>query len=251
MTNYEVMDNAETLQFEGNKVGILISHGFTGTSQSMKPLAEAYAKEGYTVICPRLAGHGTSPEDMENSIEQDWIQSIEEGYHWLKDRCEIIFAVGLSMGGTLALYLAETFEDIKGVIPINAAIEIPEMERLPSETEDRYIDAIGSDIKKEGVEELAYQKTPVQAISALSRLMENVKRRLNGVHCPILLFVSDEDHVVPPSNAELIFEKVFSEHKEIVHLENSYHVATLDHDQDLIIERSLEFFQMYAQAKNS
>ena len=66
-----------------------------------------------------------------------------------------------------------------------------------------------------------------------------------------MLFVSDEDHVVPPSNAELIFEKVFSEHKEIVHLENSYHVATLDHDQDLIIERSLEFFQMYAQAKNS
>lgn len=79
--------------------------------------------------------------------------------------------------------------------------------------------------------------------------MDDVKKRLDTIRCPILIFVSDEDHVVPPNNSEVIFDSVFSEHKELVHMENSYHVATLDHDQDLIIERSLEFFQMYTNTK--
>lgn len=243
-----ILKGAEPIRFEGNEVGILISHGFTGTTQSMKPLAEAYARAGYTVYGPRLKGHGTTPEDMNETTYEDWIDSVDEAYQWLKDRCDIIFAVGLSMGGTLVLHMAEKYPEIKGVIPINAAIEIPAMENTES-TESRFIDAIGSDIKKEGVVELAYDRTPVRSIQELLQLMENVKTRLSGVHCPILIFVSDEDHVVPPHNSEVIFDSVFSEHKEIVRLENSYHVATLDQDLDLIIERSLEFFQMYAKAK--
>ncbi|MGP4074968.1 alpha/beta hydrolase [Halobacillus sp. K22] len=240
-----ILKGAEEIRFEGNEVGILISHGFTGTTQSMRPLAEAYAREGYTVFGPRLKGHGTTPEDMETTTYEDWIESVEDGYHWLKERCDMIFVVGLSMGGTLALHIAEKFPDIKGVIPINAAIKIPAMEGTVA-MEERFIDAIGSDIKNPEVEELAYERTPVSSVNQLLTLMTRVEEGLSGVHCPILIFVSDEDHVVPPHNSEMIFDSVFSEHKEIVHLENSYHVATLDHDQDLIIERSLEFFEMYA-----
>ncbi|SEH68267.1 carboxylesterase [Halobacillus karajensis] len=79
--------------------------------------------------------------------------------------------------------------------------------------------------------------------------MDKVKQRLDEIHCPILIFVSDEDHVVPPYNSEVIFESVFSEHKELIHLENSYHVATLDQDKEMIMERSLEFFEMYTNTK--
>ncbi|MGI8314193.1 alpha/beta hydrolase [Halobacillus mangrovi] len=246
MTN--VLKGADPIYFKGNEVGILVSHGFTGTTQSMRPLAEAYARAGYTVCAPRLKGHGTTPEDMEKSTKEDWIESIDEGYRWLKDRCEVIFTVGLSMGGTLALYVAQNYPDIEGVIPINAAIDIPAMENTEA-MDGPFTDAIGSDIKMEDVEELAYERTPVRSIDQLLDLMSQVKSQLSSVHCPILVFVSDEDHVVPPHNSEVIFDTVFSEHKEIVHLENSYHVATLDNDQDLIIERSLEFFQMYTKTK--
>ncbi|UOQ43278.1 alpha/beta fold hydrolase [Halobacillus salinarum] len=245
----EVMKDAETLQYEGNEVGILISHGFTGTTQSIKPLADAFSREGYTVISPRLAGHGTSPEDMEETSEKDWILSVENAYHWLQERCEMVFVAGLSMGGTLALYIAETFKEVKGVISINGAIDMPKLEQSAEESTEHFLAAIGSDIHKEGAFELAYQETPVGSVAAFVRLMTNVRKRLNGIHCPILLFVSDEDHVVPPGNSEEIFETVFSEHKELVHLENSYHVATLDHDQDLILERSLEFFETYINTK--
>nr|WP_226577933.1 alpha/beta fold hydrolase [Halobacillus litoralis] len=250
MEKYSVWREAEEIQYEGNEVGILISHGFTGTTQSMRPLAEAYARAGYTVYCPRLKGHGTAPEDMEASTYEDWIESVDEAYHWLKERCTKIFVVGLSMGGTLALYIASQYKDIQGVIPINAAINIPALAEAASSNE-RFLDAIGSDMKDPDQTEAAYDRTPVQSIKQIIPLMEMVSQRLDEIHCPIMIFVSDEDHVVPPNNSEIIFESVFSEHKEIIHLENSYHVATLDYDQDLIIERSLEFFQMYTNTKNS
>ncbi|GEN52560.1 alpha/beta hydrolase [Halobacillus faecis] len=244
----KVMHGAEEMRFEGNEVGILVSHGFTGTTQSMKPLVEAYARSGYTVCCPRLKGHGTTPEDMESTSHLDWVKSIEEGYAWLKERCSKVFVVGLSMGGTLALYMASEHRDIEGVIPINAAIDIPALENSQG-MDERFIDAIGSDIKDPETVELAYDRTPVKSIGELVTLMGKVKDRLDEIHCPIMIFVSDEDHVVPPHNSEVIFESVFSEHKEIIHLENSYHVATLDHDKDMIIERTLEFFQMYTNTK--
>lgn len=244
----KVMLGAEELKYEGNKVGILVSHGFTGTTQSISPLVDSYVKEGYTVYAPRIEGHGTVPEELEHSTYQDWMKSIDKAMEWLKARCEHVFVVGLSMGGTLALEAATNYENVKGIVLINAAIDIPTLKHM-DDHEHRFIDPIGSDVKNDAFE-LTYDRTPVKSIGELCKLMDEVRGKLSSVHCPILLFVSDEDHVVPPHNSETIFEAVFSEQKELVHLENSYHVATLDYDQDLIQERSLEFFQRYTKTKS-
>ncbi|MED2971093.1 alpha/beta fold hydrolase [Fictibacillus sp. B-59209] len=240
---YPVLKDAEAFYYEGSQVGILVSHGFTGSTQSMLPLGKAYAEAGYTVCGPRLKGHGTHYEDMEQSNHQDWIASVEEGYQWLKERCDTIFVTGLSMGGTLTLYLAEKYPEIKGIIPINAAIDIPEMEPLKNAAEPRFLDAIGSDIKKEGILELAYEKTPVQSVKEILKLMEEVKNHLDQVTCPAFIFVSEEDHVVPPLNSQFIYEQISSEDKELYYMSDSYHVATLDHDQEAIIEHTLTFIQ--------
>ncbi|MFG6494759.1 alpha/beta fold hydrolase [Fictibacillus sp. UD] len=240
--NYPVIENAQPFYFEGNNVGILISHGFTGSTQSMRPLGEAYAKEGYTVCGPRLKGHGTHYEDMEKTTYNDWIASVEEGYHWLKKRCDTIFVTGLSMGGTLALYLAETYPDILAIIPINAAIDIPDLEAM-QQSNDRFLDAIGSDLKNPEVTELAYDKTPVQSVGEIVELMKKVKNNLHSITCPALILVSTEDHVVPPNNSKVIYDSIASSEKEILELKNSYHVATLDYDQQLIIDRSLLFIE--------
>ncbi|KOO47482.1 alpha/beta hydrolase [Priestia koreensis] len=243
MKQYDVLEGAEPFIYEGNNVGILVSHGFTGSTQSMKPLGDAYHAAGYTVYGPRLKGHGTHYEDMEQTTYQDWIDSVEEGIAWLKERCETIFVTGLSMGGTLTLYLAEKHPEIKGIIPINAAIDIPAMEGAKDQQEPRFFDAIGSDIKKEGVEELAYDKTPLKSMKEIIKLMALVKDDLSKVTCPALIFMSEEDHVVPPLNSTYILENISSQEKEVISMPNSYHVATLDHDQHLIIEESLKFFQ--------
>lgn len=243
---YPVLEGAQPFYFEGNQVGILVSHGFTGSTQSMRPLGEAYAKEGYTVCGPRLKGHGTHYEDMEQTTYQDWISSVEEGYQWLKERCDTIFVTGLSMGGTLTLYMAEKYPEIKGIIPINAAVDIPTMAEASNLEDVRFLDAIGSDIKKPEIVELAYEKTPVRSIGEIIKLMEIVKGDLTKITCPALIFVSEEDHVVPPNNSQLIYDGISSEQKELITMKESYHVATLDNDQPSIIEKTLEFLKSLA-----
>ncbi|KQB93267.1 Thermostable monoacylglycerol lipase [Geobacillus sp. PA-3] len=245
---YPVLPGAEPFYAENGPVGVLLSHGFTGTPHSMRPLAEAYAQAGYTVCLPRLKGHGTHYEDMERTTFHDWIASVEEGYEWLKQRCQTIFVTGLSMGGTLTLYLAEQHPEICGIVPINAAVDIPAIAAGMTGGGEvpRYLDLIGSDLKNPDVKELSYEKTPTASLLQLAQLMEHVKEELGRITCPALIFVSDEDHVVPPGNADIIFQGVQSSEKEIVRLHNSYHVATLDYDQQTIIERSLQFFAKHA-----
>jgi carboxylesterase len=240
---YPILQGAEPFYFEGSRVGILVSHGFTGSTQSMRPLGEAYAAEGFTVCGPRLKGHGTHYEGMEQTTYRDWIASIEEGYRWLKERCDTIFVTGLSMGGTLTLYIAEKYPDIRGIILINAAVDIPAMEPVLQLEGTRFLDAIGSDIKKPGIKELAYEKTPVRSVKEILSFMAEVKGDLSKVSCPALIFVSDEDHVVPPDNSQMIYDGISSETKEIHNLKESYHVATLDNDQQIIIERTVDFIK--------
>ena len=125
LANHPVLKEAEPYYKEGGKEGVLISHGFTGSTQSMRPLADAMAEAGFTVCLPRLKGHGTHYEDMERTSRHDWIGSVEEGYSWLSERCDTIYMAGLSMGGTLTLYMAERHPDIKAIALINAAIDMP------------------------------------------------------------------------------------------------------------------------------
>lgn len=240
---YPVLKGAEPFKFEGNDTGVLVLHGFTGTTHSMRYLGERLAEAGFTVCGPRLKGHGTHYEDMEQSTYQEWIESVEEGYQWLKERTKQIFVTGLSMGGTLTLYTAIKHPEVKGIMPINAAIDMPEMAQLRGMSEPRFLDAIGSDIKAEGVVELAYDKVPVKAVQGILALMDETREQLTSISCPALIFRSIEDHVVPPSNSDLIYETIPSSDKRIIDLHDSYHVATLDNDKEKIADGCIAFIK--------
>jgi len=250
MSNLQVLPGAEPLYSVGSRTGVLVSHGFTGTPQSMRFLAEGIAHAGYTVAMPRLKGHGTTPADMAAATAADWTADIVAAMRWLEERCDTLFMTGLSMGGTLTLWAAGQFPDrFAGIVPINAAVSIdsPDMAALafapdaPAE-----LPGIGSDIKAEGVKELAYPVTPVPAIKHLIALGAVTQFMLPRIKCPALVIHSREDHVVPPRNGELIMGAISSAEKELLWLENSYHVATLDNDKELILERTLAFIKKHS-----
>ncbi|RCK73277.1 MAG: putative esterase/lipase [Anaerolineae bacterium] len=96
MNAHSILPGAEPFFFEGNEVGVLVSHGFTGTTQSVRFLGEVLAqKGGFTVIGPRLKGHGTTPQDMAESTAADWIASVEDAMQTLQKRCKKLFITGL------------------------------------------------------------------------------------------------------------------------------------------------------------
>jgi carboxylesterase len=241
----ELMKGGEPFSFSADsKVGVVVIQGFTGTTSSVYYLGKCLADKGYNVEGPRLTGHGTKWQDLNNVRYTDWINDVEKAFDKIKKRAENIYVAGLSMGGTLALYLAEHHQDIKGVILINHAILLHDP-RLPFLGVLKYFikstPAIGSDIKDPSQKEIAYERTPTAGAHEMVKLLSVVRIDLSKVTAPTLIFKSKEDHVVPLDNAEYTLERISSKNKKIIWLENSYHVATMDFDKDLICEKSAEF----------
>jgi carboxylesterase len=240
---YPVISGAEKFYFKGSEVGILVSHGFMGTPQSVRYIGERLAQYGYSVLAPRLKGHGTHYFDIETCTHEEWFQSLEQSYLELKQQCTNVFVVGQSMGGTLALWLARKYKDVNGVILINPALSLPALEYLKGETSPRFINEEKPDIKAKDVYEITYPKAPLKAIHELQTLMERTPAILSEIQSPVLGFVSAVDHVVPPKSTDFIIDHIGSDIKEKVVLQNSYHVASMDHDKDQIVKISHRFVQ--------
>ncbi|WP_338778488.1 alpha/beta fold hydrolase [Metabacillus sp. FJAT-52054] len=228
--------------YRSSEQAILLCHGFNGTPQSMESLGEKFASLGYSVYAPRLAGHGTCPSDMELCSVQDWYRSLETAYLKLKSRFRKVFVIGQSMGGSLTIKLASQFTQIDGIGLINAALEVPDYEKIVGDT--GFIKEGRPDIKDPSVEEIAYEKIPVKAISELRKAMNEAKIRLAEVSCPVVVFCSPEDHVVPAACSERIMESISANRKKMISLPNSYHVASMDFDQDLIVREANQFFSI-------
>lgn len=242
MTN--ILPGAEPFRSEGDATGVLVIHGFTGSPQSMRSIATAMAEAGHTVELPRLPGHGTTVEDMLTTGWSDWTAAVEAAYEDLAARTEQVFVTGLSMGGSLTLWLATKHPEIAGIIPINAAaVADPEMiEGVQAfiDSGAEVMDAIGGDIAKEGVVEVAYDKTPLAPLLSLQQGLQEMAPELPTIAMPTLLITSRNDHVVDPSSSDFIAEQISSD-AERLWLDDSFHVATLDHDEQRIIDAVTDF----------
>lgn len=252
MSHDKIMPGAEPFYFAGNSIGVLVSHGFTGTPQSMRYLGEQIHAAGYTVIGPRLDGHGISPAAMAMTGAADWIASIDDALDTLRETCRQIFVVGLSMGGTLALYTAAKRADVvAGAVTINAAVRVGG-DVMSALVFDRHAPAtvpgIGSDIKAPGVQELAYAEVPVKAFGQAMALATATHELLPVVTCPALVITSRVDHVVDPSNGPMIAGRLGSGRIDMRWLDDSYHVATLDNDKTRIAEETVAFIRSIASA---
>ncbi|MDQ0246705.1 carboxylesterase [Bacillus fengqiuensis] len=251
--NYPVIKGAEPFYFKGNDIGLLISHGFMGTPQSVRFLGESLSRYGYTVLGPRLKGHGTHYQDLEKCTHEEWLAELERGYPILKEQCSTIFVMGQSMGGTLALWLADKYPNIKGIILINAALSVPAFEYLKGKAGPKFISEKEPDLKARGIHEITYPNTPLRSIHELQKLMEKTPAIIPSITHPILCFKSAEDHVVPPENTEYIIEHIGSDKKEMVTLFNSYHVASMDNDKEIIVEYCHRFIerQVFGEQSNA
>lgn len=244
-----LMPGAEPYYHEGGKVGVLLCHGFTGTPQSLRPWAEFLARAGLTVSLPRLPGHGTTWQEMSHTGWEDWYGELEHAFGELRGRCPDTFVMGLSLGGSMALRLAEVHGDaVRGVVAVNPSIvnDVPLLRLAPLlKWVIRSVPGVANDIKKEGVTELAYDRTPVRAAATLPRLWSLVQSELHKVTQPVLVYHSPQDHVVKPASVRLLRERL-GDNLTVVELPNSYHVATLDNDAETIFQGSLEFITAHA-----
>lgn len=242
-----ILAGAEPFSHDGDgNAGVLVLHGFTGNPSSMRGLAEAFAAAGYHVELPLLPGHGTTIEDMLATTWTHWTDEVERAYQQLAERASEIAVAGLSMGGSLALWVAMQHQEIRGLVCINPATaplgdEIMDMVREAQAGGAALMPGIGNDIADPDEQEIAYDGTPLAPLlSFVTEGLEPMTARYGELQMPLRLFTSRQDHVVQPSDSVHLAET----HGGEVHstwLERSYHVATQDFDKELIFAEAVAF----------
>jgi len=245
-----LIPGAEPWTATGDGVGILVLHGFTGSPKSVTPWGRAMAEQGWTVSVPLLPGHGTRWQDMNLTTWQDWYHEAERALRDPRSTCDTVFVMGLSMGGSLTLRLAEQHGDaIRGIALVNPAVHTERIDRFLLPVLQHVISGfpgISNDIAKPDQDEGAYDRIPLKAAHSLSQMWRDVKENLPSITMPVLLFRSTQDHVVEPSNSAHILANVASTDVTEVVLADSYHVATLDYDADIITRDSIAFVRRLA-----
>jgi carboxylesterase len=230
---------------------VLLVHGFTGSPASMRPWGEFLHSKGYTVRVPLLPGHGTQPEDLNKVKWQEWPAKVEFELSELRKTCDVIFLVGLSMGGGTVLNVAASINnELAGLILVNPMIHV---KGVPVELAfflsrfQKMRTSVGDDIKRPGITEWGYDALPTRGIHQLLKMLRITRGNLGKITVPVQLFHSVEDHTLPVTNTEIILSEIGSTNKSRIELVNSYHVATMDYDQELIFQNSLTFIEANTQ----
>jgi carboxylesterase len=187
---------------------------------------------------------------MAHTRWEDWYAELDRAFDELRAHSDEIFVMGLSMGGCLALRLAELRgRAVSGLVIVN-----------PSVTADTRLFALApvlkfvvpslkgitSDIKKDQVSELGYEQIPVRAAATLPRLWRVTRAQLGDVTQPVLVYHSTVDHVVGPASLRVLRDALPDGQLEVRECTDSYHVATLDNDAQAIFAGSLEFIRTHS-----
>jgi len=244
------LPGAEPFEADGGPVGVLLCHGFTGSPQTLRSWAEYLAGQGLSVSLPRLPGHGTRWQDMARTGGQDWYTEVDVAFGALARRCEQVFVFGLSMGGCLALRLAEVHgSKVRGLVLVNPSLApdtrlfllTPVLKHVL-----RSVPGVASDIKKPGQHELGYDRVPIRAAATLPKLWGLTTSHLGDVTQPVLVYRSTVDHVVGPASMRVLLAGLAGSQVTVRECPDSYHVATLDNDAQAIFEGSLKFVNDHA-----
>ncbi len=226
---------------------MLLIHGFGGSPPEMRGLGEFLAARGLGVLGVRLAGHGTTPEDMAHTGWRDWVATAEEGLHRLDAQCRQVFLAGLSMGGLITLYLAARYP-VSGAVVMSTPTHFEGDWRIPlvpllKHLIRWYTPPDMSDLADLTAQDRiwTYRRIPGRCIDELFQLMHRVRRELPDVRVPLLVMHGRRDMAAPPSSAQEIYDRVGATDKSLVWLERSGHCITEDIERREVWQRVYEF----------
>lgn len=200
------------------------------------------------MYCPYIPGHGTTPEDLSKTQWTEWTYFAEETYLRLKEKHPFLFVGGLSFGGTLALHLATRF-NITGVIGMACGtnLHMPSLYVVPfakyilkfrKKTVTKYMHTSSDILKRK-----TYDVFPLHAVHELMKFYKYLSKNLTKILSPLLLLHSIHDQTILFKNAQDIIRAVSSTDKELIALENSYHIITLDGDKDYVNSQIFRFIK--------
>ncbi len=229
--------------------GILLLHGFCGSAAQMRYLAEGLHARGYTVKVPLLPGHGTTVDDMRRSTFVQWMECARSAYAALKKECDFAAVAGHSMGGVLALLLAEQFP-VDAVITLSAPMHLTGARGLLAPFAPMagliipYLKYPGTRKYPEDFlmdNHIGYETLPVAKVGDLYALMRRARRDLFAVTAPIMVMQSADDTTVSANSPKIILTGVSSHIRQRIRLTHSGHLISLGPERSRVLDAMTRF----------
>ena len=95
-----------------------------------------------------------------------------------------------------------------------------------------------------------YPLFPLRTLTEIDRLMKRVKGNLGKVSAPTVILQASDDDMTGPRNAQFVHDEIASLHKQIVLLDDCYHVITVDRQRQAVVNHLAEFFKLSTHAKH-
>ena len=245
-----VQAGAESFLLRGGRRGVLLIHGFTGSTSEIREMAEALHAQGYTVFAPRLGAHGTSPKELEATSWHEWYATVEDGYRILAELCDEVMVAGHSMGGLFAILIALSFP-VSRVAVLSAPIKV----------QDKRVEYLGlislvsrfftKKKRRREVPYFNYPVMPLKSVQSLMTLIDAVRKQLPLLNKPILILQSRCEHTVDPVSAQIIYDEVGSREKKLRWLERSGHSIMTGKEREFVFREVIVFFNQSETEKES
>lgn len=234
-------ENGRPFILKGGRHGCLMLHGFTGTPGHLRYLGERIQQAGYTVNAPLLPGHGTTVEEMNQVPGSRWLAAARTEYSRMRAKLDKVTVIGLSLGGTLSVILAEEYP-VDGLIAMAPAIKLRNQFAWASPIVrfvKPYVGGDGGPAADQDVlrdYDCSYDSLPTRRVGDLSRLMRLARSNLFAVVAPTLIIQSEADGTVNPEGAKLLHSGISSEEKQLMWLKQSGHVLTIGPEREQVAD---------------
>ncbi len=228
-----------------NSTGLVFSHGYMASPAEAVNLAEYLFARGINVYLPRLRGHGTDPEALKQVSANDWELDFERAFTAMRQVCDRVFIGGFSTGGLLALIHAAQHE-VDGVVAINSALKLNNLKVSYIVPSLQVFNEMISHLHAKGIKEwvennsenpaVNYSRHPLASIAQMEKVMTRADKTLKNITDPILVLQGDDDPIVNPKSARLIYDRVNSSMKKLVLVPRSNHIIVTGEGEEEIFE---------------
>jgi carboxylesterase len=261
LPTFSIYPGAESYLLRGSRnTGVLLVHGFCGTPDEVRPLAELFHALNYTVYAIRLTGHGTHPRELHGTHWTHWVNDIENGLTVLSALCEETIVCGFSMGGTLSVQAAAKHPDLKALITLDAPVRRNTTWIAPFFTPLSWLVPVFSPVplamltlskeRKVVLERLiahnnGYTSFSTRSFGEFFRLIRYVNRLVSRVHQPALVIHSRKDDVVDFKNGEYLLDMVSAKHRTYLWLNESLHNVLQEPEIEKIKQAITAFLEQF------
>ncbi|MBM9603681.1 alpha/beta fold hydrolase [Desulfopila inferna] len=222
------------------KIGVVLVHSYLSVPEEVMELARYLNRQGLWVYAPRLAGHGTTPEDLAQKTYSDWQLSVEKGYAVISSICEHVVLGGVSVGGCLVLELASRLKKLAGVVAVCPPLHLKDYSSSFMPGNDVWTRILAK-IKKDDLDidyfqfnseniHVNYDKNPILGVKNVGAFLEKLKTVPAKVHHPSLILQADRNPIVGREGSRQIYDELGTEEKEYILLNYKNHIIIRGED---------------------